>query len=64
MSEPKNAILKQYEHLFSLDNVEVEFTDEAVSEIARKAIRRKLGARGLRSLTVENIDGDNVSIRQ
>ncbi|MAJ81799.1 MAG: ATP-dependent Clp protease ATP-binding subunit ClpX [Legionellales bacterium] len=51
MREPKNAILKQYEHLFSLDNVEVEFTDEAVSEIARKAIRRKLGARGLRSLT-------------
>ncbi|MAH60926.1 MAG: ATP-dependent Clp protease ATP-binding subunit ClpX [Legionellales bacterium] len=51
MTEPKNAILKQYEHLFALDNVEVEFTDGAVKEIARKAIERKLGARGLRSLT-------------
>ncbi len=51
MSEPKNAILKQYEQLFAIDNVEVEFTDKAVKEIARKAIERKLGARGLRSLT-------------
>ncbi|MDG2348660.1 MAG: ATP-dependent Clp protease ATP-binding subunit ClpX [Gammaproteobacteria bacterium] len=51
MSEPKNAILKQYEELFALDHVDVEFTKEAVSEIAKKAIKRKLGARGLRSLT-------------
>ncbi|MEE2769734.1 MAG: ATP-dependent Clp protease ATP-binding subunit ClpX [Pseudomonadota bacterium] len=51
MSEPKNAILKQYEELFALDNVEVEFTKDAVNEIAKKAIERKLGARGLRSLT-------------
>lgn len=51
MREPKNAILKQYEQLFALDNVEIEFNDAAVNEIAKKAIERKLGARGLRSLT-------------
>ena len=50
LKEPKNAILKQYQALFSLDEVELEFTDEAVAEVAKKSFERKTGARGLRSI--------------
>ncbi len=50
LKEPKNAILKQYQALFSLDEVELEFTDEAVEEVAKKSFERKTGARGLRSI--------------
>lgn len=50
LKEPKNAILKQYQALFSLDEVELEFTDEAVDEVAKKSFERKTGARGLRSI--------------
>ena len=50
MKEPRNAILKQYQALFSLDEVELEFTDEAVEEVAKKSFERKTGARGLRSI--------------
>ena len=50
LKEPKNAILKQYQTLFSLDEVELEFTDEAVEEVAKKSFERKTGARGLRSI--------------
>lgn len=50
LKEPKNAILKQYQALFSLDEVELEFTDEAVEQIAKKSFERKTGARGLRSI--------------
>lgn len=50
MKEPKNALIKQYRKLFELDGVELEIEDEAVSAIARKAIERKTGARGLRSI--------------
>ena len=50
LKEPKNAILKQYQALFSLDEVELEFTDEAVEEVAKKSFDRKTGARGLRSI--------------
>ena len=50
LMEPKNAILKQYQALFSLDEVELEFTDEAVEEVAKKSFERKTGARGLRSI--------------
>ena len=50
LKEPKNAILKQYQALVSLDEVELEFTDEAVEEVAKKSFERKTGARGLRSI--------------
>ncbi|MGF6375205.1 ATP-dependent Clp protease ATP-binding subunit ClpX [Clostridiales Family XIII bacterium PM5-7] len=50
MKEPKNAIVKQYKKLFAIDNVELEIEDEAVESIAKKAIARKTGARGLRSI--------------
>lgn len=52
--EPKNSIVKQYKKLFSLDNVELEFEEAALKEIAKQAIARKTGARGLRAI-VENI---------
>ena len=48
--EPKNALLKQYKKLFSMDNVELEIEDDAMVKIAEKAIERKTGARGLRSI--------------
>ena len=54
LSEPKNSVIKQYTKLFSLDNVELEFDDEALKEIAKKAIARKTGARWLRAI-VEKI---------
>ena len=50
MREPRNALIKQYQKLFSMDNVELEITDEAIEAIAKKAIERKTGARGLRSI--------------
>ena len=50
LKEPKMRILKQYQALFSLDEVELEFTDEAVEEVAKKSFERKTGARGLRSI--------------
>lgn len=58
MKEPKNALIKQYKKLFALDKVELEINDEAISAIAKKAIERKTGARGLRSIfekTMNNI---------
>jgi len=50
LKEPKNAIVKQYQALFSLDEVELEFRDDAIREIAHKSFERKTGARGLRSI--------------
>ncbi|MFD2628708.1 ATP-dependent protease ATP-binding subunit ClpX [Oceanobacillus kapialis] len=50
LTQPKNALVKQYQKLFSIDNVELEIEEEALREIARKAIERKTGARGLRSI--------------
>ena len=50
LTEPKNALIKQYKKLFALDNVELEFEEEALKLIAQKAIERKTGARGLRSI--------------
>ncbi len=50
MKEPKNALIKQYKKLFALDHVELEIEDDAVAAIAQKAIERKTGARGLRSI--------------
>ena len=50
LKEPKNAIAKQYKKLFELDDVELEFTDDAYNAIADKAVDRKTGARGLRAI--------------
>jgi ATP-dependent Clp protease ATP-binding subunit ClpX len=50
INEPKNALLKQYKKLFSMDHVELEIEDDAIVRIAEKAIERKTGARGLRSI--------------
>jgi len=50
LKEPKNSLFKQYTHLFALDGVELEFTDEAAELIAKKAYELKTGARGLRSI--------------
>ena len=51
---PKNSLVKQYTKLAKYDNIDLEFTDEALEAIAKKAIERKTGARGLRSI-IENI---------
>ena len=50
LTEPKNALVKQYQRLFEMENVELTFHDEAMKAVARKAIERKTGARGLRSI--------------
>ncbi len=50
LTKPKNALVKQYQKMMSLDDVELEFEDAALLEIAKKAIERKTGARGLRSI--------------
>ena len=54
LSEPKNSITKQYKKLFSLDKIDLVFDEDALAEIAKKALDRKTGARGLRAI-VENI---------
>ncbi|MGN0141479.1 MAG: AAA family ATPase, partial [Roseburia sp.] len=53
LKEPKNAILKQYQKLLAMDEVKLEFTDEALSAIAKKAKEKKVGARALRSIIEE-----------
>ena len=58
LTQPKNAIVKQYKKMLKLDDVDLEFTDDAVLAIANKAIEQKTGARGLRSIiesTMQNI---------
>ena len=50
LKEPKNALVNQYKHLFEIDDVDLTFRDEALLEIAKQAIKRKTGARGLRSI--------------
>ena len=50
LSEPRNALVKQYKKLFEMDNVELEFQEEALKAIAKEAIKRNTGARGLRSI--------------
>ena len=57
LTEPKNAIVKQYKALFSLDEVDLEFTEDAVREIAKESFKRKTGARGLRSI-LESVMND------
>ena len=50
LTKPKNALIKQYQRLFEMENIELSFTTEALSSISEKAIQRKTGARGLRSI--------------
>lgn len=50
LTGPKNALIKQYQELFSIEDTELEVTDDALLAIAEKAIKRKTGARGLRSI--------------
>ncbi|MFA7636095.1 MAG: AAA family ATPase, partial [Bacillota bacterium] len=50
LTEPRNALVKQYRKLFELDGVELEFTDDSLDAVARKAMERNTGARGLRSI--------------
>lgn len=53
LTEPRNALIKQYEKLFALERVKLKFTDSAIVAIARKAHAQKTGARGLRSILEE-----------
>ena len=55
LTKPKNALVKQYKKLFEIDNVQLNFTDEALEAIANEAIKRKTGARGLRSIVEETM---------
>ena len=55
LNEPKNSLTKQYKKLFSLDGTELEFTDDALSAVAAKAIERNTGARGLRAILEESM---------
>ena len=54
LTRPKNAITKQYQKMFEMESAELEFRDDALSAIARKAMERKTGARGLRTI-LENV---------
>ncbi|MFO8099257.1 MAG: hypothetical protein R6T83_06490 [Salinibacter sp.] len=54
LTQPRNALVKQYARLFEMEGVELEFREDALGAIARKAMDRKTGARGLRSI-MENI---------
>ncbi len=53
LTKPKNALVKQYQSLFNIDGVELEFEEEALVAIAKKAVEHKTGARGLRSIIEE-----------
>ena len=55
LTEPKNALVKQYEALFDMEGVKLTITEEALKAIAKKAIERKTGARGLRAIMEENL---------
>ena len=50
LKEPKNAIIKQYQKMFELDGVDLEFEDAAIEAVADKSLKRKTGARGLRAI--------------
>ncbi|MBD9361669.1 ATP-dependent Clp protease ATP-binding subunit ClpX [Methylomonas sp. MO1] len=54
LTQPKNALIKQYKHLFEMEGAELEFRDDSLAAIARKSMERKTGARGLRTI-VENV---------
>ena len=56
LTEPKNALVKQYQKLFAMEGIELEFTHEALQAVAKKAVERKTGARGLRAIMEEALD--------
>ena len=58
LTEPKNALVKQYQRLFDMEDVQLKFTDGALVAIAEEAIRRKTGARGLRAIMEETMLDD------
>ena len=53
LTQPKNAIVKQYKKLLKMDNIELEFTEDAIKALAKEAFRRKTGARALRGIVEE-----------
>jgi ATP-dependent Clp protease ATP-binding subunit ClpX len=55
LTEPKNALVKQYQKLFAMDGVELEIRPSALTAIAKKALARKIGARGLRSIMEQSL---------
>ena len=55
LTEPKNALVKQYQKLFAMEGIQLDFTHEALQAIARKAVERKTGARGLRAIMEETM---------
>ena len=55
LTEPKNALLKQYQKMFSMEGVELEVRESALKAVARKALERKTGARGLRSILEQTL---------
>ena len=55
LTEPKNAIVKQYKKLLEMDNIKLEFEEDAIKSVARKAIELKTGARGLRTILEEHM---------
>lgn len=55
LTQPKNALIKQYKELFEMDNIDLEFKDKAIDAIAKLAIKRNTGARGLRSILEESL---------
>ena len=59
LTEPKNALVRQYSKLLSFDNVELEFTEDALRAIAQQALKRKSGARGLRAI-IEGVMTDTM----
>ncbi|MEG1479298.1 MAG: ATP-dependent protease ATP-binding subunit ClpX, partial [Clostridiales bacterium] len=57
LKEPKNSLLKQYTRLFKMDGMELEFTDEALEDVAETAMKRNTGARGLRAILEDLMNG-------
>ena len=55
MTEPKNALVKQYKELLKIEGVKLQFTDEALEAMAKEAVKRKSGARGLRAIMEETM---------
>ena len=55
LTEPKNALVKQYCELFNIEGVKLQFTDEALEAMAKEAVKRKSGARGLRAIMEETM---------
>jgi ATP-dependent Clp protease ATP-binding subunit ClpX len=55
LTKPKNALIKQFETLFSMDKVQLQFDEDAIKAVAKEALRRRTGARGLRAVIEQNM---------